>query len=263
MILRHSTACTRALGLGPVSFLISARRLVLYATLALLMSPGRTLQRPAQRVAATVQAQQASKHASGQKTQPACAMSKKRKLPAGAKKAKEAKKTRKDDGAAEPKGKRRRQQQPAEAPDQPQAGRDRFKDRLQEGTLAYFAEVSDRLEALEDDEERGLLATRCFRLLDAFGVQRSAAATQLLTDDKVATWSMQCQGLQLQPANMCQCCSALQEAAKDAEQCCRDAACSRILERLCASASYEGVSELALVLAKDDIWLSVACKCVC
>ena len=112
-----------------------------------------------------------------------------------------------------PKPKRRRLHEPAEQPAQSTQPRDRFRDRLQEGSLAYFAEVSDRLAGLDDPEEQGLLAT-----------------------------------------------SALQEAAKDAEKCCRDAACSRVLERLCASASFEGVADLARALATAELWLNMACK---
>ena len=54
--------------------------------------------------------------------------------------------------------------------------------------------------------------------------------------------------------------SALHEAAQEPLKTCNDAACSRILERLCPGAAWEGQEALALAVAQEDVWLAVACK---
>ena len=54
--------------------------------------------------------------------------------------------------------------------------------------------------------------------------------------------------------------SALQEAAQDPQKSCNDATCSRILERMCLGADWEGQAALAGAIAQSDVWLEVACK---
>ena len=160
IILRHSTACTRALGSALVSDLMAARRSVLYCTLALLMVPvsrPRALRRHngSRRLAPSTQGRRAALASSHR----GALMAKRKRLADKHTKRKTGRPDR--DSSAGAKGKRRRQEPSTPAAEQgPPAGRDRFKERLQEASLAYFAEVSDRLESLEDEEEKGLLATR-------------------------------------------------------------------------------------------------------
>ena len=54
--------------------------------------------------------------------------------------------------------------------------------------------------------------------------------------------------------------SALHEAAQEPQKTCNDAACSRILERLCPGAAWDGQLALVQALSQEDVWLAVSCK---